>query len=151
MRTRSSGARTRPVTTAAAAATPSVIHGCGDLVNASSISSSTPISGTLHIAASAPRDQFSNSEWSTEYKKVALVAFHVPHTPSLPQFRAITSRTEWALEIWMWWGAGRDGGDGVVGGEGRSLDDGVRRREFCGVDGKLEVKYAGSPSESEAS
>lgn len=69
------------------------------------------------------------------------MAFHVPHAPSLLQFRAITSRTDVALESSSSYEAVRAGGEGVGGVEGveaRRLA-GVRR-EVEGVDGKFEVK-----------
>jgi len=147
VRTKSSGARTNPVTTAAPAATPSAVHGCSVLENASNMSSSAIKSGTLNIAASTPRDQFSISDAITLYMNDALVAFHVPPAPSFCQCCEMTSGIESGFVMTSCCaGAFDDRGDLVLCLLGK----------FClwGVDAMpgetLDVKYSGSPSESES-
>lgn len=110
-----------------------------------SMSSLTPRSGTLRIALRKLRDQFSNRDCSTVYKKDAFEPFQTPHAPSLCQTWLMTSSTESGCRMFKYGSESpalpeMDGGRGDLVGE-------TPRRFPCrleprgvGVLGTFEVK-----------
>lgn len=149
VRTRSRGARTNPVLTAAATATPRDAHGYGESARVAEMFN--PASGTLKRAENRPRDHCSMVCRRRAWMNVALEAFHTPQDPSLDHSCDMTSSNESTFFSDNWWVAV----DGLFGeGEG-SLVLG-RRLLWEGEwmepeEGAVDVKYAGSSSGSESS
>jgi hypothetical protein len=89
-----------------------------------------------------------------EYRNVAFVPFHTPHADSFDQSCAITSSIESGFRNTIWCGEGVGFVFVLILGGSGGGDDSLRRRERtedAGVNGALEVKYAGSSgSESES-